>query len=152
MNYKSLLQLSKKARPPVLINDMGEYKNAKCFLEKEYKSHYAFYKFVTYLQIPPILKNSKAPPKQSLPCNSDGVVNVLGDSHCLSYHGVKINDIHFKSSLCTGLKCKHFLQDSKFFSYAIFMRELEKVEGAMFCLSVGEIDCREGIGGEVVQR
>ncbi|GMH62232.1 hypothetical protein TrST_g5498 [Triparma strigata] len=151
LNYKSLLQLSRKSYPPTPSPSIGPYINSKTHLEKEYKSHYAFYKFITYLQTPPVKKNGERMPKQIIRMEEGVDINVLGDSHTLTFHSTFFHPICFTSHLCTGLKAKHF-RDKTFMSYHIFLRELGRVSGTLFLCSVGEIDCREGIGGEVVQK
>ena len=84
---------------------------------------------------------------------------VLGDSHALSigWQTICIDDrAHFSRlrtlipNPVTGLKAWHTRPETQFFTYTNLRRNLERIPNSIktIILTAGEIDCREGIGGE----
>mmetsp|Transcript_9559 Transcript_9559/g.17958 ORF Transcript_9559/g.17958 Transcript_9559/m.17958 type:complete len:675 (+) Transcript_9559:21-2045(+) len=90
-----------------------------------------------------------------------GVIYVIGDSHVLSLGWQTIcisNQCHYfyrtlVPATITGLKAWHTRTDTHFFTKYNLDRCLERLP--KFCktiiMSAGEIDCREGIGGNLLQ-
>mmetsp|Transcript_16433 Transcript_16433/g.47188 ORF Transcript_16433/g.47188 Transcript_16433/m.47188 type:complete len:716 (+) Transcript_16433:62-2209(+) len=85
---------------------------------------------------------------------------VLGDSHCLSiaWQTIKISTSASSEPIlrtlvpypATGIKAWHVREDTPFFTHCNLLSCLQRLPPACrtVLLSAGEIDCREGIGGE----
>jgi hypothetical protein len=83
-------------------------------------------------------------------------VYVLGDSHVLSI-AWQTGVVHgrprvFVPVLVTGLKAWHTRRQTQFFTNTCLRRSIERIPpGSMIMISAGEIDCREGMGGPLLE-
>lgn len=82
---------------------------------------------------------------------------VVGDSHVLS---MAWQTIVLPSSgklrllipiVVTGLKAWHTRSETRFFTHALLHTLLQRINCHTIVISAGEIDCREGIGGEALE-
>ena len=82
---------------------------------------------------------------------------VLGDSHVLS---MAWQTIVLPASgrlrllvpvVVTGLKAWHTRSETRFFTHALLHTLLQRIQCRTIIISAGEIDCREGIGGEALE-
>eukprot|EP01060_Flectonema_neradi_P038450 TRINITY_DN8067_c0_g1_i1.p1 TRINITY_DN8067_c0_g1~~TRINITY_DN8067_c0_g1_i1.p1 ORF type:complete len:768 (+),score=192.64 TRINITY_DN8067_c0_g1_i1:342-2306(+) len=82
--------------------------------------------------------------------NPGNTLYVCGDSHSLSPSWRTINikgtEHLMVNSLVTGLKCWHLRKDAHFYPKYNFLNVVERIpKNSKVMMTVGEIDCREGI-------
>ena len=148
-----------------------DYQELEQKLSMRYKSHLAYYKQVYLLTIG--RRRSKAcsspwaapsPPDVFESSPKRRLIYVVGDSHALSLHGSTFTRgcgeaLRFLAKPVTGLKASHVREEKSssksFFTVKNMEAVLEDVvrrsapDSRQIIWSGGEIDCREGIGGEL---
>jgi hypothetical protein len=83
-------------------------------------------------------------------------LHVVGDSHVLSMAWQTIvlpsgDQRLLIPVVVTGLKAWHTRPSTRFFTHALLHTSLHRCIGRTIVMSAGEIDCREGIGGEALE-
>ncbi len=131
-------------------------KSIEINLAKDFKSHLAYYQYIYRLVMG--VKKKRPDPKAHVPTStlspSGRTLVMTGDSHCLALSLVTLSvagGLTCVGRPATGLKAAHLRGSGGFFTEANLRAILGQLgDRGTIGFWAGEIDCREGIGGEAL--